>query len=141
LASDLRLLIYVYDGKLALTRGNIEKAESKLKAVLEKVPDHLEGLKTMAEICFTSGKFEAGIHYLQHAIQLDAKCANLWECIGDRLLAAEQPANAVSAYEQCFLHFPEKLELLKKIGECYLAIGNHDAARQALQFFRDRQAG
>jgi Tfp pilus assembly protein PilF len=141
LALDLRLKAYIYAGKLALTRGDLEKAETKLKVALEKAPDHLESLQTMTEICFAAGKFEVGIHYLQHAIQLDAKCAVLWERIGDRLLAKEQPANAVSAYEQCFLHFPEKLELLKKIGECYLAIGNYDAARQALQFFRDRQAG
>lgn len=139
LPADMVAGFCIYAAKLRFERGDLEEAEAKIKIALEKNPDHLEGLQTMVEICFALGNFESGIHYLQHAIQLDSKAAILWQRLGDRLLSAGQYANAVSAYEQCFLYFPEKTKLLKKIGECYLKMKNYDAAKQALQFFRDRQ--
>jgi tetratricopeptide (TPR) repeat protein len=141
LSVEMRDKFCVYAGKLAWSRGDLEDAKTKIRLVLGKNPDHVEGLQVMAEICFAANNFESGVQYLQQAVSLDLTCAVLWEFVGDRLLAADQPADAAAAYEQCFLYFPEKSELLKKIGECYLALENYDAARQALQIFRDRQPG
>jgi hypothetical protein len=51
--------------------------------------------------------------------------------MGDNLRRNGQIDTAIAAYEQCFMVLPERLELLGKIGDCYLALGQMEAAREA----------
>ena len=46
---------------------------------------------------------------------------------------AGQIDDAVSAYEQCFMALPENIALLKKMGDCYLAMGQMEAAKEAYE--------
>ena len=46
--------------------------------------------------------------------------------------------DAIAAYEQCFMALPERLGLLKKIGDCYLALGQMEAAREAYLQLKER---
>ncbi len=48
------------------------------------------------------------------------------------LFPSEALLCAVSAYEQCFIALPENIALLKKMGDCYLAMGQaHVALNQS----------
>jgi tetratricopeptide (TPR) repeat protein len=58
--------------------------------------------------------------------------------MGDNLHRNGQSDAAIAAYEQCFIALPEHLGLLKKIGDCYLALGQMEAAREAYLQLKSR---
>ena len=51
---------------------------------------------------------------------------------------AGQIDDAVSAYEQCFMALPENIALLKKMGDCYMAMGQPEAAKEAYEQLKCR---
>lgn len=89
-------------------------------------------LITMTDTLFSIGNFEEGLQHLNKAIALDKNYASYLENIGDNLYSSGQNSEAIWAYEKCFLVLPENIGLLKKMGQCYLAMGQHDAAKEAL---------
>jgi len=43
---------------------------------------------------------------------------------------------AINSYENCFMVLPQKIETLKKIGDCHLKLGNIEAANEAHRQFK-----
>jgi len=58
--------------------------------------------------------------------------------MGDNLQKAGQIDDADSAYEQCFMALPENIALLKKMGDCYLAMVQPEAAKEAYEQLKCR---
>jgi tetratricopeptide (TPR) repeat protein len=85
----------------------------------------------MADVLFMQEDYSAGIEYLVKAVELDRRFAHYWGNMGDKLAGSQQVQEAIAAYEQCFLALPERIDLLKKIGDCHMAAGNLAAAREA----------
>lgn len=90
------------------------------------------------EAAFNLGRFDLGTTALTRAVDLDHSLAGHWEELGDLLLTSQQPADALAAYEQCFATQPEQFHLLKKIGDCYLALDQLEAAREAYRFYQQK---
>lgn len=95
----------------------------------------------LMRIFFARQQFQEGIEHLRQAVSLDRSHASHWEDIGDTLSQSEMAQEAISAYEQCFLTLPEKSELLKKIGDCYLSLNQLDAARTAYARYKEALLG
>lgn len=91
-----------------------------------------------ADALFAMKEMKKGMASLERAVQLDRQYAQFWENMGDNLLASDQAADAVHAYEQCFLALPERTVLIKKIGDCYLAMGQDEAAHEAYRIYQEK---
>jgi tetratricopeptide (TPR) repeat protein len=113
-------------------------AMESFQAALTSTPDRPDLHISVADVCFTLGDYASGITHLKKAVEYDRNYAQFWENMGDNLCRTGQLDAAITAYEQCFMALPERLELLKKIGDCYLALGQMEAAREAYVQIKDR---
>ena len=91
----------------------------------------------LMQIHFAHQQFQEGIEHLKKAVSLDRSQAAHWEEIGDTMVQSEMREEAISAYEQCFLALPGNTGLLKKIGDCYLALNQLEAARAAYEKYKE----
>jgi tetratricopeptide (TPR) repeat protein len=106
-------------------------AIESFQAALTSTPDRPDLHISVADVCFTLGNYASGITHLKKAVEYDRNYAQFWENMGDNLCRTGQLDAAIAAYEQCFMALPDHLGLLRKIGDCYLALGQMEAAREA----------
>lgn len=85
----------------------------------------------LTDMYFALDQYPQGIAHLGKAVSLDSAYVVYWEGIGDSLAEAAQHEDALAAYEKCFTILPERVHLLKKIGDCYLAAGQLEAAKES----------
>jgi len=106
-------------------------AIESLQTALTCTPDRPELHVSIADVFFTLENYASGITHLKKAVECDRNYAQFWENMGDNLCRTGQLDAAIAAYEQCFIVLPERLGLLRKIGDCYLALGQMEAAKEA----------
>jgi hypothetical protein len=135
-SSELISHIFLYKGKLLIFQKKYPDALSILKSAMQYAPNDHDIHSAMIDTLFITGDFNEAIAALNHAIKLDKKFAAYWETIGDSLQSAGQPEDAVIAYENCFINLPENINTLKKMGDCYTALGQLEAARAAYEQFK-----
>ncbi len=133
LPADLTSNIFLYKGKLCLSQKEYKNAIASLKSAMEYSSDNHEVHSATLDTLFIIGDFNGAIKALNKAIKLDTKFAAYWETIGDSLRDSGQNEDAIIAYENCFLHLPDNINLLKKMGDCYMATDQLEAARAAYQ--------
>jgi hypothetical protein len=92
-----------------------------------------EWLAFLARLLMETDRFDQGLQILTQAVSLDANQAVLWEELGDTFFEHKDFASAAVAYEKCFIALPEKTDVLKKFGDCYLKQGFIEAAETAYQ--------
>jgi Tfp pilus assembly protein PilF len=112
------------------TKEYVEAIES-FQAALTHTPARSDLHISLADVFFTLGNYPHGIAHLHKAVEGDRNYARFWENMGDNLCRTGQFDAAIAAYEQCFMALPEHLGLLRKIGDCYLALGQMEAAKEA----------
>ena len=125
--------IFLNKGKLHLKEKNYPKAISNFKKALRYLPLDPDLHFITIDTFFVSNDFNGAIEALNIAIKVDKKFAAYWETIGDSLNAGNQHEDAILAYERCFMYQPENINLLKKIGDCYLATNQLEAAKTAFE--------
>jgi hypothetical protein len=118
-------------GRIQAAENKLADARTSFERAMEFAPDSASLLILLMETFFALGDFNNGIATLNRAIDIDRSAARYWEQIGDSLQAAGQNEDAIAAYERCYLHLPEQVGLLKKIGDCYMAAGQLEAAKEA----------
>lgn len=91
-----------------------------------------------ADAFFAQQDFTSGVACLDRAVAMDRQYATYWQNMGDNLLASANPADALAAYERCFAALPGETGLLKKMGDCYLALDQPEAAMEAFTQFKLR---
>jgi Tfp pilus assembly protein PilF len=106
-------------------------AIGSLQAALAFTPERPELHISLADVFFTLENYASGITHLKKAVECDRNYAQFWENMGDNLCRKGQIDAAIAAYEECFKALPEHLGLLRKIGDCYLAMGQLEAAKEA----------
>ncbi len=105
-----------------------EKALSMVGKALEKHPDHPEWLALSARLLMETDQFDQGVISLEKAVQLDPAQAVLWEELGDTLFEFKDYTTAAAAFEKCFTALPDKVDALRKFGDCYLYTQQLEAA-------------
>jgi Tfp pilus assembly protein PilF len=100
-------------------------------AALSFTPERSDLHISISDVFFTLENYASGIMHLKKAVESDRTYAPCWENMGDNLCRNGQIDAAIFAYEQCFMALPEHLGLLRKIGDCYLALGQLEAAKEA----------
>ncbi len=133
--------IYLYKGKLFLSQKDYQNALKECKSAMEYSPDDHEIHTVTIDTLFLTGDLNGAIKALNTAIKLNNQFAAYWETIGDSLQHANQNEDAILAYETCFIHLPDNINLLKKIGDCYMETNQLEAARAAYQQLKIRAEG
>ncbi|HIJ79501.1 MAG: DUF115 domain-containing protein [Desulfobulbaceae bacterium] len=108
--------------------------------IIKMAPDNPEIQIQITDILFTLGEYTQGIKHLKRAVELNKSYAKYWENLGDHLEKTDQYHEALTAYEQCLIALPEHSDLLKKIGDCYLATNQPEAAKEAYEALKVRLA-
>ncbi|MBU0728809.1 MAG: DUF115 domain-containing protein [Proteobacteria bacterium] len=106
--------------------------------ILAITPDDASVHHNVASILFGLGEFQQGIKHLEKAVAIDKSYAGFWEKIGDNLYQSAQFDEAIFAYEKCFMAWPENTGLLKKIGDCYVAMNQPEAAKAAYLALKEK---
>ncbi len=136
--SGLIIKMYRHGCNFLLNQGHTDKAIEHLQQAVSWMPENSELTSMLAIALINKGDFDQGFAHLEKAVELDRTCASCWEELGDVLLAAGQPEDAVIAYEKCFKALPERNELIKKIGDCYRESGKMEAALEAYKIYKNR---
>ncbi len=82
--------------------------------------------------------YQHGVDFLNKAVILDKSYGIYWANIGDDLVKSKNFTDAILAFEQGFIALPEKQILLKKIGDCYKASGQIEAAQEAYRIYESK---
>jgi hypothetical protein len=127
-----------YGKALATETENNSAAVQAFAAAIALSPEDAELYLLHATAAFALNDFDSGVLSLNRAVSLDRRHAGYWEQLGDELLAKNLPADAAAAYEKCFLALPKEIGLLKKIGACYLAMGQNEAALEAYRIYQEK---
>lgn len=123
---------------MLLNTKNHAGAIESFQAALTFTPARPDLHISIADVFFTLENYASGITHLKKAVESDRNYAQFWENMGDNLCRNGQIDAAIAAYEQCFMALPEHLGLLKKIGDCYLALGQLEAAKEAYLQLKSR---
>ncbi|WDP89761.1 MAG: DUF115 domain-containing protein [Desulfobacter sp.] len=118
-------------GKLKCHQKNYLDAVDAFDRAIEYQPDNRDNYSAKIEALFMAGEFGRGIDALNSAVKKDSTLASYWETIGDSLQDGGQYDDAILAYEKCFIHLPDNMNLLKKIGDCYMETNQLEAAKAA----------
>jgi len=129
---------YQYAGNYFVAVSDLEHARYCFKKSLIHDPANLDVYIFLTDVFFAQGKFQEGVESLQKAVSQNRTYGKYWEIIGNNLAQKGEVQDAVSAYEQALLAIPENSEPLKKMGECYLTMGNREAAQEALKHYKEK---
>ena len=127
---------YFFSGRMSLHEKKYQEALvdfQKASAILQDKPDIYIA---MADLCFSLGDFDSGVQYLKTAVDLDRQYAVYWYNMGKNLQDSGDYNSAILAFEQSFMALPEKISVLKDIGDCHTKLGNIEAARESYQQFK-----
>ncbi|MBB5203883.1 Flp pilus assembly protein TadD [Inhella inkyongensis] len=96
-------------------RGDLRRAETLLRALVQDFPDHAEGLNNLAVIQAQRGELDAALRGLQLAVQLQPEHAQAQENLGDVLLHLAQRAYGQAAKIQPAARLQLKTRQLEQI--------------------------
>lgn len=130
--------VHLGQGQLLFEQQDFSAALAEFEQASELCPDNPQFHIAIFEAAFNCHDFDCAVVALGRAVSLDHSLAGHWEELGDLLLGMQQSADALSAYEQCFAVQPEQFHLLKKIGDCYLAMDQLEAARESYRFYQQQ---
>ncbi len=134
IASDF----YQIQIKVLLDQGQTEQARNVALQALILFPGNPSLYVSAADTSFALEDFDNGVGYLAKAVELDASFGVYWKNIGDNLRSTNDHAGAILAYERFLAALPQEIQVLRDIADCYMALDNPEAAREALQLLKDR---
>ena len=141
LGFDTVAILHQLHGQILVAQGLDLDALEHFRKALVFAPKLTAAHIQLMQILFAHQQFQEGIEHLRQAVGLDRSQASHWEDIGDTMVQSKMIPEAISAYEQCFLALPENLGLLKKMGDCYLALNQLEAARTAYEKYKEALLG
>lgn len=125
--------IFVVRARNAAAQGDQVSALECMEKAVQLDPGQPQWLALLARFLLEAGRFDEGLARLRTAVSLDRRTAGLWEELGDTLLEMNDLGGAISAFEQCYLALPDRLDVLRKMGDCLLQNNQPEAARVAYQ--------
>ena len=139
LGKDVIQTFYGLYGKILIAEKNFEGALAAFKKAWSIDPCDPDICIALADLSFTMADFDSGLEYLKEAVNLDKNYAVYWYNIGKNLFDQNDFSGAVIAYENYFKALPENHGVLKEIGDCYQALGQLEAAREAYLQFKNAE--
>lgn len=114
---DNPLLNNNYAYHLAVTGGNLDKAERMSRYALSRDPENISYLDTYGWIHYKLGNYNLALENLEKALELGEPSAEVLEHLGDVYMALDRQSEALSTYRRSLELDPERPGLMKKISE------------------------
>ncbi len=111
----------------------LKETLSMIEIALENQPSNPVLIAFSARLLLETDHFDQGIGLLEKAVALDPGQAVLWEELGDTLFGLKDFVSAGGAYEKCFTALPDKVDTLRKFGDCYFFTAQFEAATMVYQ--------
>lgn len=124
---------YYLMAKILSEKDEKEEALSMVESAIKEQPGNPEWIAFSARLLMETDQFDQGIERLEKAVQLDSTQATLWEELGDTLFDFKDYTTSASAYEKCFTALPDKVDALRKFGDCYFYTQQFEAAKVVYQ--------
>ena len=125
-----------YDVVVSQIIAIAKNRESALSFMMSRISENKENpdlLAHGARLLFDSGYFEDASRMVRLAANSDPVFATIWEDMGDVFYERKDDPRALDCYEQCFSVLPERLEVLRKIGDLYRRMGKMESAIMAYE--------
>lgn len=135
-----RSAVFITYGQVLFEQSEFSDALAYFERAAQLCPDVATTWVAIFEAAFNCQNFDRAVEALGRAVALDSSLAGHWEELGDLLFGAQNAADALAAYEQYFIAQPEQLDVLKKIGDCYMAMDQVEAAQETYRQLRERLA-
>lgn len=111
--------------------GSAKSAEARLRRALELVPDHLEALNLLAQVCAQTSRHAKALALLERALDATATrpadLVLLGTALAETYEARKDFRRAKAVYERC-LEAVEAAELHNALGYCLGKLGDLDGA-------------
>ncbi len=118
--------------KTKILQGDLVSATGFLEKAMKYAPDDPDIYITAALIFIETNNPDQAIMALQKATSLNPDYISYWADIANILFEKNLFKQALVAYEQAFIANPNYSEYLIRMSQCYLKLGQLEAAREAL---------
>ncbi|MFC1662338.1 tetratricopeptide repeat protein, partial [Gemmatimonadota bacterium] len=118
-----------------------EASLAAYETLLEFVPDDISVLNNLAYLRWCSRDNATGVEYAQRALELDSSRSTSYGNVASGLFITGNLAQAETILERSVARFPGNPSLLILRAEFGTALGEYDAAEEALQRLAEAQRG
>jgi tetratricopeptide (TPR) repeat protein len=108
-----------------------DRAEAVLLRLLEREPEHLEGVKGLATVTLAQGRHEHALALHEKLLRLGGPDADVFFNCGILAQNLSQTRRAVDYYREAIALRPNFAEALLNLGHALLDLGNREEARSA----------
>jgi tetratricopeptide (TPR) repeat protein len=116
-------------GDVYKSAGRYEEAIEAYNKAAEITPENPWYHACLAITYKDMHKYNEAIDEIKQLMKMEPdKEASLNGLLGDCYSQAGQYENAISAYKECLIHYPERKEVHYHLGEAYLQVGSKDLA-------------
>ena len=114
-------------------RGELEKAETIYREILEDQPDHADCLHLLGVLNSQKCRYDQAIKLIKKAIQLNPGQANFFNNLGIAYYHQDQLEDAINACEQALKITPHFADANYNLGNAYFKLGQVEKAKTAYQ--------
>ena len=116
-----------------------EKALEWCQNLSEIEPENADIYFKMADLFYSMNDLDMTLIFLKKSIAFEPAYIEAWYNLGDDLQGAQLYDKAMKVFEQGFITMPQQVNFLKKMGDCYSAMGETEAAQEAYRQYNARQ--
>lgn len=116
----------------AMRLNRFDRAETDLKRLLEEEPTDTRAKAALGKALLENGKAEEAVPYFREAVRLVPNSLELWADYSQALADSGNTTRAIEEARATAVKASEKPELLKRMGELLLDLGQSRAAERPL---------
>jgi tetratricopeptide (TPR) repeat protein len=124
---DLNALLAYTDTLVQMEE--IEQAIQQFNKIIALYPTHADAYNNLGCIYYKQGKLEKAEENFKKAIELCTDNNNFMKNLGDLYLQQKKYSDAISIFNNINLKYPQDIESLLSLGECYLNLGEKEVAQ------------
>jgi protein O-GlcNAc transferase len=108
-----------------------DRSEAVLRRLLDRDPEHLEGMKGLATVAFAQGRHEDALQLHEKILQLAGPDADTYYNCGVLAHSLREPRRAVEYYHEAVAMRPAFAEALLNLGHALTELGDGTEAQKA----------
>jgi len=120
-------------GNCFLKEKNFASAETYYLMALGKNKNYLPGYRNLAVALINQDKTQDAAEYLEFYLQSNPRDAEIHVTLGDIYYQNKEYPRALSHFEGYLMHFPDNVDALVRVSDCYFNLGKLQAAAAGYQ--------
>lgn len=115
-------------GNLLYQEDRVDESIKAYQVAIEKFPKYFRAYYNVGRAYVASGSYEAGLGYLQKAIEIQSGDGTLYGLIGYCYLNLDKPSTALDAYRSAIMLAPKSRDWRTGKLQCLIALGHTEEA-------------